>query len=267
MTTVHRVFLGRALLAPLLLAPLLLAPACADSPRPVVYPVRLRSPYPGERQLIWAVAPPRNESGVSAADELSFGDALVEQIGQVKGIDCLPLNRTLGAMRALNLASIDTPAQAKTLARALDADAVVVSSITSWMPYHPPRIGLNAAIFAPSGLLGTGRGVTDDPRALQTMAAWEAPAMGTPESVGGALSGVSLVLDASNTAIMRMVQEYGEARVEPNDPIGWERYAKSMRLYTQFACHRAVGLLLDAERRRISGGAMTQAADITEHPR
>lgn len=244
--------------------------SCGSSAKRVVYPERLRSPYASSGQVVWAVVPPRNETGVSVVDELSVGDALVEEIGQVKGLDCLPLNRTINAMRSLGLASVDSPAQAKALARAAGADAVVVSTITSWQPYHPPRIGLNVVLFASSGSMGVQDGFTGDVRAIQASATAGGPVSGVPN---GPVSGVSVILDASNTAIMRKVEMYGEARVEPNDPMGWERYSKSMRLYTRFACHRAVELLLDAERGRVAPTLVpppepvTDAAEVAEPAR
>lgn len=261
MTTVQRMLLGALAAAAAALA------GCGAPAKRVVYPERLRSPYTHQPQMIWAVAPPRNESGVSVVDELAVGDALAEELGQVKGIDCLPINRTLGAMRALQLGSIDTPAQAKALARALGADAVVVSTVTSWQPYQPPRIGLNVALFAPTSLTPDDASLADDLRGLREAASSGGPGSPKPGGPSGALSGVSLVLDASNTAIMAKVQTYGEARVETNDPMGWERYSKSMSLYTRFACHTAVERLLDAERSRLSQSTVTQAADKTDSAR
>jgi hypothetical protein len=238
--------------------------SCGTSAKRVVYPERLHSPYAASGQVVWAVVPPRNESGVSVVDELSVGDALVEEIGQVKGLDCLPLNRTINAMRSLGLASIDSPAQAKALARATGADAVVVSTITSWQPYQPPRIGLNVALFARSGSMGVQDGFTGDVRAIQASATPSGPPGLVSGMTNGPVSGVSVVLDASNTAIMRKVEMYGEARVEPNDPMGWERYSKSMRLYTRFACHRAVELLLDAERGRVAPTVVPPPERVTD---
>ncbi len=248
---------------------------CGASKPRVVYPERLVSPYASSvGQAVWAVAPPKNESGVSEVDELFIGDALVEEIGQVKGLDALPLNRTLSAMRALGMASVDTPAQAKALARALRADGIVVCSVTSWHPYQPPRIGLNLVLFggAPAtppgssnGSGGFGGGVRD----LQSAAS---PVRGPGGASANGPAAVSVVLDASNTAIMRRVQMYGEGRVEPNDPMGWERYSKSMKLYTRFACHRALELLLESERGRQTPatpppGEMAHAADQAEPAR
>ncbi|MFM9958824.1 MAG: hypothetical protein ACKVZJ_12180 [Phycisphaerales bacterium] len=246
---------------------------CGVSKPRVVYPERLVSPYAfASGQAVWAVAPPKNESGVSEVDELLIGDALVEEIGQVKGLDALPLNRTLSAMRALGMASVDSPAQAQTLAKALQADGIVVSSVTSWHPYQPPRLGLNVALFGgPPPSQNAADGFTNGVRDLQSAAS---PKEGPGFSPANGPSVVSLVLDASNTAIMRRVQLYGEARVESNDPMGWERYSKSMKLYTRFACHRALELLLESESSRLTpatppppGGEMAQIADQAEQAR
>lgn len=250
---------------------------CGGSRPRVVYPERLVSPYASsDGQALWAVAPPKNESGVSEVDELLIGDALVEEIGQVKGLDALPLNRTLSAMRILGMSSVDTPAQAKALARALRADGIVVSSVTSWHPYQPPRIGLNLVLFggpppAGGGSANSTDGFTNGVRGLQSSAS-PGKTAGWPSASGP--SAVSVVLDASNTAIMRRVQMYGEGRVEPNDPMGWERFSKSMKLYTRFACHRALELLLESERGRQTpatppptGGEMAEIADKAEQAR
>lgn len=239
--------------------------SCGESTKKVVYPLRLHSPYPAPDRLVFAVTPPRNESGVSTVDELAVGDALAEQFGQVKGIDCLPLNRTLSAMRALNLASVGSPGEARALARALGADAVVVSTISSWQPYQPPRIGLSLALFGRSAAMGFSESFGGDVRGLTSAASPVDLQDSSPNS--GPLSDVSLVLDASNTAIMAKVQEYGEARVEPNDPMGWERYSKSMKLYTQFACHRAVEVLLERERIRLSAGEVNGTATTADQAR
>lgn len=259
MTTVQRLLFGACLSACVLAAG-----SCGTPTKKVVYPERLRSPYQQRSQVVWAVVPPRNDSGVSALDELAVGDVLVEEIGQVKGLSGLPLNRTINAMRSLGIASIDSPAQARALARAAGADGVVVSTITSWQPYQPPRIGLNLVLFSRSESMGASDAFNEDVRKLQSAASPTGPVSGV---LSGPLSGVSVVLDASNTAVMRRVMMYGEGRVEPNDPMGWERYSKSMKLYTRFACHRAIELLLDAERDRLSPVSVTDAAGTAEQPR
>ena len=62
-------------------------------------PIVLRAPYETER--VWAVVPFANESGVSNADGVAVADRFVSEIEQVEGLRCLPLNRTLAAMRSL----------------------------------------------------------------------------------------------------------------------------------------------------------------------
>ena len=60
----------------------------------------LSSPYPATLgDALWAIAPLRNESGVSIIDELALADTLAAQIQQVRGLSTIPVNRTLSVMQ------------------------------------------------------------------------------------------------------------------------------------------------------------------------
>lgn len=229
-----------------------LASACARE-RPIVAPEALLSPYPSHRGVVLAVAPLRNESGVSLVDELAVSDALVSEAQQVVGLSVLPVNRTLAGMRALNLGTVSNEAEALALCRVLGADAIIVGTITAWHPYEPPVIGLSL------GLLGAGPEVeAGQPAAIDTFALRAAATEGT---VGDArvaarpLSAVSEVLDASNGGTLLLVRRYAEGRHDPDSALGWRRYTASMSLYAKFACHEMTRRLLEAERQRLGVAA------------
>ena len=59
---------------------LVITSACSTKQRYDSDPLILQSPYANQQDVIWAVAPFRNESGVSFADELRISDAMVSQI-------------------------------------------------------------------------------------------------------------------------------------------------------------------------------------------
>ncbi len=206
---------------------------------------------PSPEGAIWAVAPLQNESGVSIVDELAFTDTLVAELSDAPGIVVLPVNRTLAAMRALNMPSINTPAQARLLAGALGADAVVVGSITAWDPYDPPVLGISLALFEGAGAPRAPRGLNpeDDPMTLRGMTTDGSanPARHADQP----LAIFSAVFDASNGNTREAIRQYAEGRHDPRSALGWKRYTASMSLYAKFACFEASRRLIASERTRM----------------
>ena len=103
------------------------------------------SPY--ERRQVFAVAPLRNESGNRYADGLNLADKLAQQLALTRGIDVLPVNRTLAAMHALGFGQITEVRQARQLQRALGVDGLVVGTVTAYDPYNPPKLGLALELY------------------------------------------------------------------------------------------------------------------------
>lgn len=220
------------------------AASCSWLPRHEPMPLGLVAPYGGTGDAIWAVAPFRNESGTSLANELAIADTLRNQLTEVHGLSALPVNRTINAMRSLGMGSVDTPADARRLAAALDVDAIVVGSITSWQPYHPPQLGLNLVLFANGAAL---QGANFDPVAFAT-----SPVDVTMSLGDEPLSAVSVQLDGAANDVRCHVMRYAEGRHDPTSAMGPERYLKSMSEFEKFACFRATELLLEQERMRLS---------------
>jgi len=218
-------------------------------------PLELVAPYSGTSvggEVVWAVAPFRNESGVSVADELRVSDRVVEQIREVRGVSAVPLNRTLEAMAALGMAEVSSARQARALATRMGVDGIVVGTVTAWSPYEPPEIGLTVSLYARGGdamrvldtagvdpmeLVRSGRGLVTDP--------------GTGEEPDGPLSTVSAHLSGSNGAVRSRVERYGTGRADPNSATGWEGYLTTMSRFERFAAFEMVGRLLSAERERL----------------
>ncbi len=256
---------GRATLAALGAIALCLCGAGCSHQEKFVRPSSLVSPWPESLgPVVIAVAPLRNESGASVADEIAVSDALAAQLQQTDRLEVLSLNRVIAAMRSLGMASIDSPADARRLAQELDADAIVVGSLNAWNPYNPPSIALTLAIFAPhnSRLASALAGARIDPLALQgapTDYGLVAPGGG---SINDPLASAALYLDGANDAVRSAVHTYARGRADPDSALGWERYLASMRLFTEFACHTAAARLLDQERRRQQGDA-TAEVDTT----
>ncbi|MBX3363583.1 MAG: hypothetical protein KF866_02350 [Phycisphaeraceae bacterium] len=204
-------------------------------------------------EILWAVVPPRNESGTLAVDPLRIGDKLVAAVQEVHGLSCLPLNRTIEAMRALDMSLPTTTAEIHRLAEALGVDGILVGSITAYDPYDPPVLGLSLALYSrgdamkhPSPDLASTRTLTHQPVELSL------PRSQFTHMPAGV---VSEHMDARNHDILRAVQTYAHGRDDPRLAFGWRRYTASMDLYTQFGAARAVERLLDREHARLLASA------------
>jgi hypothetical protein len=217
---------------------------CASAPRDMlVAPRTLTAPYDSSRgDVVWAVTPLRNESGVSEARGEVLGDKLVAAAEEVQGVRCVPLNRTLMAMRALEMDAVRSPGDARKLAELLGVDGILVGSITAWDPYTPV-LGLSVALYARPGA-ALGHRAALGARDASTMTA----DAGGPGSFGdGPLAIVSEHLDAKNNAVLMDIRSYGEGRQSGASALGWKRYTESMDLFGEFAAYRIVDGILQRE--------------------
>lgn len=210
------------------------------------------SPYDTARgEVLWAVAPLRNESGTREADALGMTDQVVTACEEIEGVRTVPLNRTLEAMRALKIeGGIKTAAEAKQVMQAMGVDAIVVGSVTAYDPYTP-AVGMALALYVRPGLESLGDAGPVDTRSLRVKATGEAVRV---ERAGERpASATSAHLDAKNHQVLLDLKSYATGRHDPESALGWMRYTKSMPLYTEFAAHHLVGRLVSAEWVRLAG--------------
>lgn len=224
-----------------------LALAGCASPPELVPPGVVVSPYAADAAL--AVIPLRNESGASFLDSDAVTDAVIAELAQTRGLRCLPLNRTIEAMRALQLPAVTTPIEAQQVARALGVDGIVAGTITAYDPYDPPVIGISLALYAQPSLGGQTGGPLDDPRLL----AFQATDSGyTGGSSNEPASVESVHLDARSHDVLLALKRYATGRTEAKTSLDWRAYTASMGLYTRFGAHEAVRGLLDHEWLRLA---------------
>lgn len=202
----------------------------------------LMSPY--RDPATWAVAPLINESGVSVVDELAMADVIAREVQKIVGINALPVQRVLDGMRAMNIGVIDSPATARSLARIIGADGIIVGSVTAYDPYNPPILGLTLQLYTaqaarlPDDLvdqLGTAASDTS----LGGFAIADAP-----------ISSAAVVLDASDNGVRLDLEQFALGRTETNSALNWKRYLVVMDLYTQYVADRVLRDLLREERTR-----------------
>lgn len=212
-----------------------------------VPPQMLVAPYDvSSGEVLWAVAPIGNESGVSAVDVDGVADALVARINEVRGLACLPLNRTFAAMRARGLRAIRTPGEARQLAAALGVDALVVGNVTAYDPYDPPKLGLSLALY--SRERGQVEGI--DPVRLRSSYT-DYGQISRSQFADRPAAVVSEHLDGANHEVQMELRRYAQGRHDADSARGWRGHLASMDLYTEFAAYLAVSRLLDQERLRL----------------
>ncbi|MFI4883003.1 MAG: hypothetical protein ACIAQU_10505 [Phycisphaerales bacterium JB064] len=229
---------------------------------PLRPPQQLISPYASTpAEPVWAVVPLRNESGTTAVDVLALSDTLVATITQARGLRALPLNRSLDAMRAMEMAHPQTPADLDRLARTLGADGVIVGSVTAYDPYEP-IVGISLGLYArPGALAHAGSEELDiDTRQLREQPT-EYDYFGTQQAQGrGPASSVMMVLDGRDHDVKMRVRRYAEGRSEQVSSLGWERYLRSMPDYERFVTFEAIGQLLQREWVRLARDQAAGAA-------
>ncbi len=214
-------------------------------------PLRLATPY-GESQL-WAVAPFVNESGISTVDTNRVADIFTQQVQQVQGVDSVPVNRVLFALRELEMQGISSAGDALLLMNALDLDGLLVGTVTAYDPYPPLVLGVAVQLYLRPEV-NRSRGF--DPRSLTrsiggtpTIGEW-GPSPPTAQAAG--------IFDAANHQTLIWLREYSAHRSPPDSAYGADIYLVSMELYTQFVSYRLIHDLLVAEWTRLMPVALNQ---------
>lgn len=219
-------------------------PAEHQTPRNTV------APYDTSRgEVLWAVAPLRNESGVSLFEPSELTDKLIAAAEEIRGVRTVPQNRTLQAITALNMKGIASAADAKRLAEALGADAILVGTITAYDPYTP-KLGLTVGLFARPGAMMPEAAGGLDARRLAT-ATTDSAAAPSGRSPNAPLAMVSTHLDGKNHQVQLDLKRFATGRSPANSPLGWKRYLASMDLFGEFASYQVVSELMQSEWLRV----------------
>ena len=230
----------------------MLMPACTAQ-QELVPPLMLEAPYESPR--LWAVAPFVNETGFAGIETNHLTDLFIEQAQQVYGIDTVPLNRVIGAMRTIELPEIRTAADAHRLMNGLGVDGLIVGTVTAYDPYQPPKLGAAIQLFMNPDRFRNGQ---FDPNALYNESTGQAnisdPSLHLPVAQAAG------VFDASNHLTKYWIADYAKGRTTPESAYGNDIYLVSMDLYTQFVSFRLLNDLLLAERARVQGLALTESS-------
>jgi hypothetical protein len=221
---------------------------------PLRRPAALVSPHAARQ--VWAVAPFTNESGDSSVAGDRVADLFTQQLQQAWGIDTVPVNRVIFAMRALGMPAVVSPGDARLLVHALDVDALVVGTVTAWEPYPPPLLGLGVAVF-PRGR----RPWSDEVDVFElARAIREGQSREAPLEPPGAAFQAAGVFDSSNHQVLAWLREYAAGRTEPQSAFGADIHLMSMESFTRFVSYRLIHDLFADERARQMPLASTPAS-------
>jgi len=236
----------------------LISGACASGPRerPLIAPSVVTAPYStSQGEVVFAVAPLRNETGDLQAPIDEVSDQLLAAVEEVRGVRTIPMSRTLMAMRALEMHGIRSPQELKALADALGADGIVFGSVSGYDPYTP-AITISVGLFARGERMTNSiEGPAMSTRDLQGLGA-EPPAAPTSTALVAA-STWSDHLDGKNNGVQMAVRAYASGRMNGPSALGWRRYLAAMPLFTEFATAEAVRGLMREEWVRMGGGETT----------
>ena len=209
----------------------------------------LSTPYAGGQ--VWAVAPLANESGVSDIDTARVADLLAQEVQQVRGVDVIPVNRVILAMRQMDMPAVASPADAMSLMNVLNVDGVIVGTITAWDPYKPPVLGAAVELHLRERLSSSSINAQQLTKAVSGE-----PAPGELGPVNPVAQAAG-VFDARHKPVQEQLERFSRTRVEKDAAFGQDIYLVRMELYTQFVSYQLIASLMESERRRL--GLVVQA--------
>ncbi len=232
---------GMTVLGALLLAAIYIAcsSGCQQSAPP--YGVEVQAALPGSERQTWAVAPVINQSGQKEVDPLLQADLVYAQLQQVAGLTVIPVNRVVQVYAALRITQVQSEEQAELVCEALGCDALVVTSVTLYDPFDPPKLGVAMQLFRRGAkAFSDGRGGID-PRELAREAA---PPPGQNLPTDGNFTQVVGMYDAANGSVREALASYAAGRHDPASPLGARAHMMDMDRYCAFVYHQLVGELL-----------------------
>jgi hypothetical protein len=211
----RRIILGTVSVG--VLGAIALAVAGCDSHPPKPYGIEVGLTVPGNKTTIWAVGPGVNLSGHREVDPILQADLLYGQLQQVKGMTVVPVDRVVQAYAFLNIERVESPEQAQQVCRLLDADALVVPTVTAYDPYLPPKMGASLSLFV-------------------------------QEKQGAELHQSVGMFDSGVGSVRRDILAFANGRSDPNGPMAEREYFLSMDRYSGFVYHELIADLLGVPR-------------------
>lgn len=194
---------------------------------------RDRNPALGlDRPSVLVVAPVLNLSGSRAFDPLRITDLIASEFLSYENVAVVPVNLTLAELDRQGLAMVESPEDAVAVARALGADATIVTAITEYDPYYPPRVGLVMQWY-PADRQQASSQSGFDPVTASRWARGGEPALSESEVTQPRWQ-VQRVFNAANESLCDDIRRFAAEREGHNSPQGWRKYVHSQELYVRY---------------------------------
>lgn len=196
------------------------------------------NPFKGVKRV--AVAPFLDRTGAKGFDGTKAGDAFASELLMHEGFDVVRPGQVANAAAAKGL-KLETAEEYLAVAKALDADAIVVAEVTELNTFYPPRTSVALQ------LLLTQR-VKSPPEDLERHVVSARPLAISPSTAPHLGQHFELVADAGNDNIEDSLASYAAARTAEDSP--WkdgEGIARAREPYWRFVCALIVERIIDAE--------------------
>ena len=189
---------------------------------------------------VLVVAPVLNLSGSQDFDPLKVTDLVASEFLSFKGVAIVPVNLTLAELERQGKRAVDTPADAIELARALGADATIVTAVTEYNPYYPPVVGLIMQWYP--ARLEPGRGHASAHSTAGTSGAG-AVALSDIDVIGPRWQ-LQRVFNAADEDVVKQIRSFASERDGDTSPYGWRKCLQSQELYLRFCSHTLIFTML-----------------------
>ncbi len=207
-------------------------------PQPIPTPVG----YKG-RPVTLAVVPVQDLSGNGALNSLAMTDVLAGELAQIEQVSVVPVNQTVAVMLGQGWGGLSSARQAETLARLLNADGVLVTAVTEYDPYMPPRLGLIGEVYmvSPHARPLAGQAVSRSP----------APVTTRPEPTVGPDRQVQRIFDTAQAAEQKRIRTFAAHRSA--DRGQWQDYLRNQQQFLRYCSWRTVVELVSEPQAAVAG--------------
>lgn len=248
MTMMRSILKKHCVVGCVLLVGMLLA-GCNSTHKQDYYGTEMKLSLAGNRGQIWAVAPVINLSGERGVDPLLQADLVYHQLQAVKGLTVVPVNRVVEVYASLGIDSVQSEQQAAQVSQLLGCDALLVTSVTAFDPYNPPKMGAAMQLFARNGSFANG-GKLIDPHDLAHSAGEKSDGAEGMDDASlprnpNILQSVGM-FDAADGSVRQQVKIYAAGRYDPTGAMGDREYLQSMDRYCGFVYHHLIADLLNS---------------------